>query len=292
MLRDHVESRPGRHRAPYQGQPGPRIHPPRQNRRRSDDHVGQSRHDVDSQLRPGRVAARTRQADRHHVRRTRDGTRADGDRSGVDARVAVQGQRPGHAIHHAGVEGGQGAARLHLLGRLEQKTHSTGEVASAGQTGQCQPGAEHRGGMDIVAASVGNTRCGGAVRDRLFVVDRQSIQVSPQEHGGSTRLADDVTYHAGPARHGDGVQPHFPQHVGDEGRGAGLAPGQLGMGVDVAAHLHHGLGQPIEGAVPRLVRGFAVHRLTVSSLGSAHPAVSPEVGEPGFTFSLATVGAG
>ena len=80
-------------------------------------------------MRPGGVAARTLEPDRHSVGRGGDGTLTDPDLADREGRVAVEGEDGVDAGHLARLDQHAGPAGNRLLGRLEHQPHSsTGEV--------------------------------------------------------------------------------------------------------------------------------------------------------------------
>lgn len=103
------------------------------------------------------------------------------------------------------------------------------------QAGQHETGAEHHGGVDVVAAGVGAVGHGGAVRAlTLRVRDGQGVDVGAQrEHGYGGVAGSDVTDE--PGAHGEDpgfetgqFQPRLDRRGGPELLGA-----QLGVHVQV-----------------------------------------------------------
>ena len=134
-----------------------------------------------------------------------------------------------HAVHHAGRDHGLRAS-LPLFGRLEQETHG----ARPAPPGQRPRGRGAHRDVAVVAAGVHRSLdrrgVGGARRFR----DRQRVHVDPKEQRGAV-LSPGFGEQAGPAESGAQRQAASLEERRDAGGRAPLAPGQLGMAVEVAA---------------------------------------------------------
>ena len=115
------------------------------------------------------------------------------------------------------------------------KTSRTRPGRSVGDRGQRQPGAEQRGGVQVVAAGVGDAADGAGPGVGGAVVDGERVEVGAQRDHGPVAAAD-VDDQPVARQHG-GRQPGLVEALGEDGRGAVLGPRELGVGVQVAPQL-------------------------------------------------------
>lgn len=135
-----------------------------------------------------------------------------------------------------------------LLGGLEQQPHRAAlGLQLVLHVGQRQPGAEHHGGVHVVAAAVRDAVDGRGVLQAGAVLDRQGVEVGAQRDPagrlGRPHVGDDT----GPGKAAM-AYAGAGQVLADDVGGARLLPGQLRVGVQVAADLdEHGieLGDPV-----------------------------------------------
>ena len=94
---------------------------------------------------------------------------------------------------------------------------------------QRQTGAEHDRGVHVVTAGVADAGIARAVGHVLRVLERQRVEVGPQQHGRAGGLGvADVAPQAGRRQQLRG-RPACVSRLGDDGRGALLAAAELGM---------------------------------------------------------------
>ena len=180
-------------------------------------------------MRTARVAARAGQVDVETVAGGGDRPAAHTDEADVDARIAVQRVDRVEAGHRPGGDRAHGAARDHLLGRLEDQPDAPGQVHRREDAGH----PEQDRGVRVVPAGMTRARGARAVRDVLEVGQRQRVDVGTQRDH-SLALAD-VADDAGAAGQHGRRQSEHPQPLGDQVGRALLGEAELGMCMQVAA---------------------------------------------------------
>ena len=204
------------------------------------DEPAEGGHEVDRALGARGVPARPAhpQLDEVGCRRDRPGVHAHGPR--VELGVAVDAEHRADAVEPALADDVDGTARHRLLRRLEDQPHRPGDVGPRGERDERARRTEDRHGVRVVAAGVGDAVDRRAVADVLLVGHRQRVDVGPQRDDGRARLdvADgDVAHQARTDVEALGREAEVAQVLPDVRRGRVLLPAQLGVRVEVAAHL-------------------------------------------------------
>ncbi len=127
--------------------------------------------------------------------------------------------------HHA-------AAALALLGGLEDEVDGALEVAGLRQVLR---GAQQHGGVAVMAAGMHLAVVGGAMGERVALLDRQRIHVGAEADAAGRVAAPDGADDAGLGEAAMHLAAELLELGGDEVGRAALLESELGMGVDVAA---------------------------------------------------------
>ena len=175
--------------------------------------------------------------DREAVGRAHDGTRARGDGAGRQCRPVVQAVNlgAGKSLEEAVVDHRLRSGQP-FLRRLKEQVHAPVEVS---RLGEITRGAKQHRHVAVMSAAVGDARVNAGMRGAGCLLDRQCVHVGPQADGlargaggddaHDSRLADALVHFDAP----------LPQEPGDHRGGAILAIGELGMPVQIPAHLAH-----------------------------------------------------
>ena len=218
--------------------PGPLVDPATQQVGHVHHDPAQRVHEVGGQVRSGGVAAGAGQADLDHVGRRGERAGPDRDQPGRQLREAVQREDRLDVLQTALGDHLGGAGRELLLAGLEDQAHPAGQLAPPVQLGQREAGPEQDRGVHVVAAGVADVGHGGPVRHVLDVGQRQRVQVGPDGDdapAGPAATGADVADDPVALGHQARLQAGVAQQALDEGGGFELGPGQLRVGVDVAA---------------------------------------------------------
>ena len=135
------------------------------------------------------------------------------------------------AVEGAVREGGHRAGE-ELFGGLEAEPHGTPKTLPTGCENPRHP--EHRGKMRVVSAQVRRR----ATRSELpfgRLVDRQRVELRPDEDSGTRKRAVKIGKHPGASDSRPHREPESPQGIGDERGSSVLLEAELGVGVDVPA---------------------------------------------------------
>ncbi len=140
-----------------------------------------------------------------------------------------------------------------LLGGLEDEPHRAGKLVPV--MGEVQGGAEHDGGVDVVAARVRHARHLAAVGDVLLVGHGECVEVCSQrqsvlETGGRTGR-EDVAHETGADGEAAGLEPRELEAFVDEIGGGPFGTAQLGVRVEVAAQRDETLAVLVEPSIDR-----------------------------------------
>lgn len=140
------------------------------------------RNQVDRELRSRRVPTRAPQLDLDDVGRSGQRPRPDAHPSHVELGIRVHPVDDPDVVERAVGDDRHGAAGHGLLGRLEHQADAADPVL-----GQRQSGAQHDGGVQVVAAAVRDPGHRGPVRRRRGVVHGEGVDVAAQGDPGATR---------------------------------------------------------------------------------------------------------
>ena len=198
-------------------------------------------------MRARRVPAGAAQLDVDRVGGAGDRPLAEADGADVDGRVAVEHVDRVGVLEHAVLDREQRPAGHDLLGRLEHQPHPCRQPLA--EVGQGQARAEQRRRVHVVPAGVRDAGDGAAPRVVGPVVDRQRVEVGPEDDDGPG-LGPDLRDQPG-ALERSGRDAGVGEPLGDDAGGALLGPRQLGVGVQVAADVDHLGLEPRERVVER-----------------------------------------
>jgi hypothetical protein len=201
------------------------------------DDVRRRQHRVDGEVRHRAVPAAPAHRDADFVGRGHDRAGAHRELARRQARPVVQ---PVDLVHREALE----EALLHhdiraaaaFLGRLENDVRRAVIVAGLGEIAG---GAEQHGRMAVVAAGVHAPLVARAMRDVRRLVDRQAVHVGAQADGAAARrfAARDHADHTGLGDAAMHLDAQARELVRDDARGARLLEGELGMRMQIAAHV-------------------------------------------------------
>ena len=226
---------------PARTTPQTRLAPARGSRRRDSapgqlgDQLAERVGEVLGQVRAGGVPAAAGEPDRERVGGA--GERADpqADLADVDGGVAVQAVDVPDAVEGAGGDHLERTAGHHLLGGLEQQPDPAGERGLPRGRGQREPGADQGGGVHVVAAGVRDARrrcwptARRAGRRRAGRRGRRAARRAGRCRAPSSAISPRLRAAAG--RRGR----RLSSRSATSGGGPRLLPGELGVGVQVAA---------------------------------------------------------
>ena len=224
---------PGPDDPPHDAHARARVEAAREHRGQLGDQLAESEGEVLGEVRTRGVAALAGQQHVEGVGSTGERALAQPDGAHVEPGVGVQPEDPGDPVEDAGLDRHQRATGHDLLGRLEDQADPPGQLV--GHLAQRETRAEQRRGVHVVAAGVRDALHGARPRVVAPVVDREGVEVGAErDHRPRTRPDVD---HQAVAREQGRHQTDLVEPLGDHRRGPLLGPGQLGVGVQVAAYL-------------------------------------------------------
>ena len=196
---------------------------------------------------PRRVAAASAEPDRHHVGRAGDGTLAKSHLADVEGRIAVDGEDRGDTAHAAVVDHLGGAAGHHLLGRLEDQPYPPRKRSGGVEPGECQAGAEQRGGVNVVPTRVRDPVDAGPPRVGRRVLHRKRVEVGAERYPpprpvGRPEVGDQPGRRKALERYAGGIEL-----TRDQLGGVLLLPSQLGVRVNPSAQRDQRWGKVVNG---------------------------------------------
>ena len=150
--------------APARTMPQTRLAPARGSSRRDSDagqlgdELAEGEGEVLGQVRARGVAAAAGEPHRERVGGAGDRPHAQADLADVDGRGRSAGAKTCPRLRGRRGDQLERAAGHGLLGRLEQQPDPAGEQAARVGLGQREPAPTQRGGVDVVAAGVGDAR--------------------------------------------------------------------------------------------------------------------------------------
>ena len=129
----------------------------------------------------------------------------------------------------------QGTPRNGLLSWLEEQPHGRARFGELrGIPGERETRPQRGGRVDIVAACVGHAIGAGSPRQAGPLDDRQGIQVGPQGDPVCRVVGPEIGQQTGPGEAAD-PQACVDEPITEQFGGSDLMPGQLGVGMDIAA---------------------------------------------------------
>ena len=186
---------------------------------------------------------------------------------GLDLRV-VESALPDHERRPALL-----ALRSALLGGLEEEDDRAGQARPQARE-HLRRAEEHRG-VGVVAAGVHHALRLAAEGQVVRLVDGKRVHVGAQRDDTAGAAAAEDPHDARP-RHGVAhLEAEVAQPLGHEVARALLAVAELGVGVQVAAHGHHGGRDPLGGGADlRVGRAGAAGRGAAAAGGAREPAAA------------------
>lgn len=185
-------------------------------------------------MRHGGMAARRLEGEVELARTRHHRSVMHDDLAGSHIRPIVQAENIADrkAFEKAGIEHQLGAA-IALLGRLEDKIDRAPELTGEREIGG---GAEEHGHMAVMAAGMHRARDLRAMGKAVVLGHGERVHVGAQGDTRSLPAARDDADHAIAADAGMDGNAHFGEALGDEGRGPGLFPRNLGMAMQIVPH--------------------------------------------------------
>ena len=236
-----LAAEPARDRAPDDADAGARVEPAREHGRQLGDELGQREGEVLGQVRAAGVAAAAGEPDLEASAAPVSGPSRSPTRPTSMVGSQCRQKMRLDAVERAERPSAAGAAGHDLLGGLEQQPHAPGQQPAACTSASARPAPSRAGGVDVVTAGVGDARRPGCATGRsVSVVDRQRVEVGAQRHqpAAVAEVGDQARVAGARSRR----QPTCVEAVATRSVVRRPRPGQLGVGVQVAAQVDEVVG--------------------------------------------------